>query len=128
MTEAILPLGAYGMSSVFARHSMTRTRNSWYGAENDNNFRKVSAAYLAERSWMRQDDFRIHLYSNNSHNFFCIIYHRSRAYLKPSVNFGNTFSKSPLRIPAYRTFHLNSELNFEIFFNWLIMSSSNHRD
>ena len=65
-----------------------------------------------------------YIYTKIAHNFFCIIYHRSRAYLKPSVNFGNFFNKSPLRIPAYRAFHLNSELNFEILFNWLIMSSS----
>ena len=72
MTEAILSHGASGLSSVFAKYSMTvqQIRNSWYDAENDDNFPKTSAGSLAEKNWMRQYDY---IYTEITQTiFFCI--------------------------------------------------------
>ena len=69
MTEAILPYGASGRFSGFAKYSMTVQQNKkqlawrWEWRQLSRNFRES----LAEKNWVRNKVFRIYFYRNNSH-------------------------------------------------------------
>ena len=69
----------------------------------------ITAGSIAEKNWVRQYYFGIHLHRNKTGTFFHIFYNRCRDYLKPSANFGNILGKSSSRILANTAFHLNSE-------------------
>ena len=103
--------------SIFGLWPFSRTRNSWYNTENDNNFPKSQRVIFG------------YIYTKITQTiFFRVFHHRCRAYLKLSANFANISGESSSRILADRAFHLNSEWNPPILFHWVIISSSNHRD
>ena len=73
MTEAILTYCTFKICFWSSQNTISpcrKTRNSWYDAENDDNFSKIPASSFAQKIWLRQYNFGIHLYRNNSGNLF----------------------------------------------------------
>ena len=79
MTEAILTHGTFKVcfrSSQNTKWPFSRIRNSWYDAENDENFPKIRAGSFAKINWMRRyNNFGIHLSWIIQEIYFCIFYH-----------------------------------------------------
>ena len=94
MTEAILTHGTFKVrfrSSQNTKWPFSRIRNSWYDAENDGNFPKLPAGSFTKKNWMRQYNFGIHLYRNNSGNLYPHILSSSQRILKTIREFYKYF-------------------------------------
>ena len=75
----------------------SRTRNSWYDADNNDTFPKISAGSMAEKNWIREQDFWIYSNRNNLHNFFSQIWSSLQSTLQTICEFWEYFANIDLQ-------------------------------